>query len=174
MAKRATRLLTVLSLIIVTIGCDRVTKGIAAHSLAGRPRLSLASDCIRLEYSENQGGFLSLGAGWPHAARTAVFGLGTFLVLGILGIWILRGAIAGHGVLGPTLLWAGGVANLVDRLVQGRVVDFLNLGVGAVRTGIFNVADVAIMAASVLIITELAKSRSASSSGGSARRRTRG
>ena len=172
MAKPATRLLTVLSLVIVTIGCDRITKRIAADSLAGRPRLSLASDCIRLEYSENQGGFLSLGAGWPHAARTAVFGFGTFVVLAILGIWGCRGSIAGRGVLGLALLWAGGVANLMDRVVHGRVVDFLSVGVGPVRTGIFNVADVAITFGSALIIAELAISPGAKASGGSGRRRT--
>jgi signal peptidase II len=46
---------------------------------------------------------------------------------------------------------AGGVSNWVDRLVQGSVVDFLNVGIGPVRTGVFNVADMAIMLGAVLI-----------------------
>ena len=33
----------------------------------------------------------------------------------------------------------------VDRVVRGSVVDFINVGVGPLRTGIFNVADVAIL-----------------------------
>ncbi len=45
-----------------------------------------------------------------------------------------------------TLILAGGVGNLIDRVTNdGLVTDFLNIGVGAFRTGIFNVADVAVM-----------------------------
>ncbi len=40
---------------------------------------------------------------------------------------------------------AGGASNWIDRITRGSVVDFLNVGVGPVRTGVFNVADVAIM-----------------------------
>jgi signal peptidase II len=49
------------------------------------------------------------------------------------------------------LIVGGGVSNLVDRLrYGGYVVDFLNVGIGPVRTGIFNVADMAIMVGVVL------------------------
>ena len=44
------------------------------------------------------------------------------------------------------LIVGGGVSNLIDRLrYGGYVVDFLNVGIGSLRTGIFNVADMAIM-----------------------------
>ena len=42
------------------------------------------------------------------------------------------------------LVVAGGVGNLIDRIAAGYVIDFMNLGIGSLRTGIFNVADVAI------------------------------
>jgi signal peptidase II len=49
------------------------------------------------------------------------------------------------------LIVGGGVSNLIDRLrYGGYVVDFLNVGIGPVRTGIFNVADMAIMLGVVL------------------------
>ena len=39
-------------------------------------------------------------------------------------------------------LLAGGIGNLIDRVVNnGLGIDFINLGVGPVRTGIFSVAD---------------------------------
>jgi signal peptidase II len=53
--------------------------------------------------------------------------------------------------LGLVLFVAGGASNLIDRILQGRVVDFLNVGVGTLRTGVFNVADVAIMAGAALV-----------------------
>ena len=46
---------------------------------------------------------------------------------------------------------AGGVGNLVDRVREGYVVDFLNMGIGPVRTGIFNVADVCIVVGMALL-----------------------
>jgi len=49
------------------------------------------------------------------------------------------------------LIVGGGVSNLIDRVrYGGYVVDFLNVGIGPLRTGIFNVADMAIMAGVVL------------------------
>jgi signal peptidase II len=51
-----------------------------------------------------------------------------------------------------TLIVAGGAANLLDRLAYGAVVDFLNLGIGGrLRTGIFNVADLAIAAGAAVL-----------------------
>jgi signal peptidase II len=51
------------------------------------------------------------------------------------------------------LFVAGGASNLVDRIIYGMVIDFMNVGIGSLRTGIFNVADMAIMlGAGVLVI----------------------
>ena len=48
-------------------------------------------------------------------------------------------------LIGMALFVAGGSSNLLDRLTRGSVIDFMNVGIGPLRTGIFNVADVAIM-----------------------------
>jgi signal peptidase II len=37
---------------------------------------------------------------------------------------------------------SGGVGNIIDRILYGEVRDFLNIGIGSVRTGIFNAADI--------------------------------
>jgi signal peptidase II len=54
---------------------------------------------------------------------------------------------------------AGGASNWIDRLAFGRVVDFMNVGLGPLRTGIFNVADVAIMVGVGLLILGDARRR---------------
>jgi hypothetical protein len=56
-----------------TIACDRVTKHVASTTLAGTARQSFLADTVRLEYVENTGGFLSLGADLPPAIRTGLF-----------------------------------------------------------------------------------------------------
>jgi signal peptidase II len=50
------------------------------------------------------------------------------------------------------LFIAGGVSNWIDRVVHGSVVDFLNVGIGPIRTGVFNVADMAIMLGAVIVV----------------------
>ncbi|HEY9518344.1 MAG TPA: signal peptidase II, partial [Gemmatimonadales bacterium] len=54
--------------------------------------------------------------------------------------------------LGLYLILGAGLSNLWDRLLRGRVIDFLNVGIGPLRTGIFNLADVALMLGLVLIL----------------------
>jgi signal peptidase II len=142
--------------LVTTIGCDRVTKHVATTALAGAPVRSYMADTIRLEYVENTGGFLSLGANLPRGARTAVFTVGTGVMLVALAGAAVRLRWRGWPLLAVVLVVAGGASNWLDRLVRGSVVDFINVGVGPLRTGIFNIADVAIMAGiGVLLIAEL-------------------
>jgi signal peptidase II len=59
-------------------------------------------------------------------------------------------------IIAYSLLIAGGVGNLIDRLVfSGRVTDFIHISIGPFRTGIFNVADVAGMVGAGLFFFQL-------------------
>jgi len=145
---------------LFTIGCDRVTKHMAATTLAGMPSRSYLADTVRLAYVENPGGFLSLGATLPEGARTAVFTAVTGLTLAALVVIAIRYRWEGWTAIGLTLFVAGGGSNWIDRVMRGSVVDFLNVGVGPLRTGIFNVADVAIMlGATLVVVGEIRKNR---------------
>jgi signal peptidase II len=130
----------------MTVGCDRVTKHWAAASLAGAPDRSFLAGTLRLEYAENEGGFLSIGSNLRPSARLAIFSVATSLML--IGLLII--GIRYHGsywhLVALSLAFAGGASNLLDRITRGIVIDFVTLGVGDVRTGVFNLADVAILA----------------------------
>jgi signal peptidase II len=128
-----------------TIACDRVTKQVAATMLAGTPSRSFLADTCRLEYVENEGAFLGLGAEWPRPVRTALFSMGTGVLLCVMAAMAMRLHWPRPALLGLALFVAGGASNLLDRVTYGKVIDFMNVGLGPVRTGIFNVADVAIM-----------------------------
>ncbi len=147
-------------LVAGTIGGDRMTKHIAAQKLAGFPTRSYLADTFRLGYAENTGGFLSLGAGLPAPVRTILFTLatGVLLVLLIAAAW--RNGWDRWRTVALSLFIAGGASNWIDRFTTGMVVDFLNMGIGNLRTGVFNVADVAIMAGvALLFVTEIKTSR---------------
>jgi signal peptidase II len=152
MIRRTCGRLALLVAVVATIGCDRVTKHLATVALAGAPGRSYVADTIRLEYVENTGGFLSLGAAAPRAARTVLFTIGTGLMLLMLVRAAVRFRWHGWRLIGTGLILAGGASNWVDRVVRGSVVDFINVGVGPFRTGIFNVADVAIMLGATVLL----------------------
>lgn len=152
MTTRLWRRLALLVLIGTTVGCDRVSKHFAASTLAGEPRQSFLADTVRLEYAENTGAFLSFGDTWSSPARTGVFTIGTGLILCGMVAAAIRFRLSGPALVGLALYFAGGASNLVDRVMQGSVIDFMNVGVGPVRTGIFNVADMAILAGVALFV----------------------
>jgi signal peptidase II len=102
-------------------------------------------------YTENTGGFLGLGADLPRPARIAVFTIATGFALLLLVAVAVRDRFAGLSGIGLALFIAGGASNWIDRVLSGTVVDFLNVGIGPLRTGVFNVADVAIMVGAGLV-----------------------
>jgi len=138
-----------------TAGCDRVTKHLAVTALAGERHQSFLADTVRLQYHENPGAFLAFGASWSPVARTAVFQFGNALSLAIAGFLAARYRWSWLPRCGLVLFLAGGLSNLTDRIVIGSVIDFLNVGIGPLRTGIFNVADVAIMAGVAMVLWEV-------------------
>ena len=101
---------------------------------------------------QNGGAFLSLGANLPDAVRHAAFVL--FVPLALLLVCVLAwrsGATSRASLAGLALLAGGGLGNWLDRLMHdGLVTDFVSIGVGPLRTGIFNVADVCIVAGALL------------------------
>jgi signal peptidase II len=151
---RSWKPLALLVLVGWTVGCDRVTKHYAQTTWAGTPGRTFLADTVRVEYVENTGGFLSLGAELPPAVRTAVFTLGNGLLLLVTIVVAIRLRRTRWPLIGICLFISGGASNLIDRVAMGSVVDFLNVGIGPLRTGIFNVADVAIvMGMAVLVVS---------------------
>jgi len=146
----------VIFVLCLCVGCDRATKVAARNYLASSPAISYAGDVFRLQYAENKGAFLSLGARLPEKAGFwfLVVVPGLFL-LGILGyIFFVKEMRTGQ-LMAFTLILGGGLGNLYDRIFNdGRVIDFMNMGIGFVRTGIFNVADVVIMAGFGLLLLD--------------------
>jgi len=145
------------ALLIVLFICilfDQSTKYTAKHYLEGQGVYSFIGDTFRLGYSENTGAFLGLGSSLPEHIRTVIFsGLVALFLLAFLIYIIKSSSISKIGVVAGALIISGGLSNLIDRLVNnGAVIDFMNLGIGSLRTGIFNVADMAIMLGAFILI----------------------
>lgn len=154
MKKRQALIFTVM--LLATAGCDHAAKRIAQSTLGDSPPISLAADTVRFELASNSGAFLSLGAHLPAEVRVPLFVLLVPVLLIVVCTVLLRSStVQRHQVVGLGLLAGGGIGNWLDRLMHdGSVIDYVSLGLGSLRTGIFNVADVAVIAGVVLIMLQ--------------------
>jgi signal peptidase II len=143
--KKATLITSTLCL---CVGCDQVTKTAAQIHLPSSQPIYVMGDVFRFQYAINRGAFMGLGAGLSHPVR--FWALIVFAGVALIGmlrfVWVSQELNQPVSILGASLVIGGGLSNLIDRLLNnGAVVDFMNMGVGNLRTGIFNLADVAIM-----------------------------
>jgi signal peptidase II len=140
--------------ILSCVGCDQITKAVARESLVDSPARSFFWDLFRLQFAENYGAFLGMGSGLPESVRFWVFIITVGAVLLGIMVWTFFSRnLRPGGVVALSLVLGGGLSNLYDRVFNdGAVVDFLNLGLGGLRTGIFNIADVAISTGIILLL----------------------
>lgn len=152
--KSLSRAAVVVLTLISCVGCDQLSKAAARSWLSSGTLHSYLADSFRLQLTENPGSFLSLGAALPPPVRfwlfTAVVGV---LLLGLLGAALFASRLDRPRSVALGLIAGGGLSNLIDRLINdGRVTDFLNVGLGALRTGIFNVADMLILGGALALL----------------------
>ena len=147
------RLLAVLLVLLSTAGCDQATKHLARTELSQWRSSPFAGGLIELTLAENPGTFLSLGASLPEPIRHGLLTIGIGIGLTCLLAYLIRAAtLRWTSFLALTLVWAGGMSNLVDRFARkGLVTDFILLRVGPIHTGIFNLADLAIVAGLIIL-----------------------
>ena len=148
------RLATALVGALVWVIIDQSTKALFKHILAPGEVVSLLAGGLLVLPTYNHGAFLSFGAEMSDATRNLVFIYGVLAILvGLFG-WLVRSSRLGRvEVIAIACILGGGLGNLIDRCVyDGRVFDFLNMGIGHLRTGIFNVADIGISLGVVLLL----------------------
>jgi signal peptidase II len=148
------RFLLAAAILCSCIGCDQATKSLATHAFKNCPPQVLLGGTIRLQYAQNPGGFLSLGTNLPEEVRRWFFvGLNAAIMLAVLGVLVFRHNIPLPLFIALASVLAGGIGNLIDRVTNnGLVTDFINVGIGPLRTGIFNIADIAVTFGGIAVV----------------------
>jgi signal peptidase II len=146
------RLALSIFIVFATVAVDQWVKVIAFNSLRGRRPMAFLADTVVIEYAENRGAFLSLGAALSESFRFWIFVVGVFAILGYCIYTLLKSLRHLPSVIALALVIAGGIGNLIDRVMQGYVVDYVHMGFGSLRTGVFNIADVAISGGLILLV----------------------
>ncbi len=139
---------------LVIISLDQITKYFAQLALRGQPAQIYLGDFFRFDYAENPGAFLGMGDSLSHPTRFLIFTILVTAMMLVLAVILHLKKFTRSEAWAYSLVFAGGVGNVIDRAfrTEGKVIDFMNMGIGSLRTGIFNVADMAIMAGLILIL----------------------
>jgi signal peptidase II len=146
MKAKIIRSLVIFSVLVMSIGCDQISKRYVRERVNYDERISLISEVLTLTKVENSGAFLSLGDSLPDALRFITLSLLPLVILGFgLGYLIIKIMLPKRVVLGIAFVIGGGIGNIYDRLIYGSVTDFLHIDLGVVQTGVFNLADVSIL-----------------------------
>ena len=139
---------------LVIVVLDLITKLIAEATLLRTPGVSVLGDWFQLRLVYNPGAAFGLHLG-PYSrwifftiALVAVFVLHRMSRSSPPGDWFRQlalGRVAG-----------GAAGNLVDRIRSGRgVVDFFDVGIGALRWPTFNVADIAVSCGAIALVISM-------------------
>jgi signal peptidase II len=154
MAKKTSGLLMWLGIAIIILLLDQVTK-ITMSRLLVYGQSEVITPYFNLVMVYNQGAafsFLANSGGWQRW-----FFSGLAFVVSLVIIWMLwKNASQRLFCWSLSLILGGAVGNLIDRLIYGHVIDFLDFHIGTLHWPAFNVADSAItLGAALFVLDEL-------------------
>lgn len=135
---------------------DQVTKAAISTRFSLHESYTVIGGLFNLVYVMNPGAAFGFLAGASATFRYVFFSIVTFLALGLIIYYLLKNKSGSlMTVASLTLIFAGAVGNLIDRIRFGAVVDFLDFYIANSHWPAFNVADSAITVGAVLIIWEM-------------------
>lgn len=141
------RIAIITAVIFVNIGCDQVSKTVVRHHVEYNEQISLIDGFLTLTKVENTGAFLSLGNQLPPAVKVILLNIFPLLAMLAAIVFVVRYVKMSKMLLvGVCFMIGGGIGNLYDRILHGSVTDFMHMKFGIFQTGVFNMADVSIMA----------------------------
>ncbi len=126
---------------VLVFGLDRVTKQLVSTRMVLGESHEVIGDAVRISYVRNTGAAFGL---LPE--RTTLLSVLSVLAVAAI-VYYYRFILARSPLVAATLgmQLGGAIGNLVDRLGQGYVVDFVDVGIGGLRFWAFNVADSSIV-----------------------------
>ena len=138
------RISLILLIIATVILIDQYTKIWAVENIKNHPSTEYLNNFFKLVYAENTGAFLGTGSDLsPNISFWVLKILPLLVLLALFAYLLFHKSMPRPITIAFSMVVGGGISNIVDRFLNdGHVVDFMNMGIGSLRTGIFNFADV--------------------------------
>jgi signal peptidase II len=141
---------------LIVVGLDRWSKRLVTAHVRMYAHIQVIPGFFRITHTENTGAAFSLFADSTSHWKTAMligFSLVAMVIVTVL-LWKQTRALTITGIA-LSLILGGAVGNLWDRVVSGRVVDFLLVYVKQYEWPVFNLADSAIVVGAALLVLEI-------------------
>ncbi len=136
--------------------CDRMTKWLVAQKIALSDSVDVIPGIFRLTHVQNQGAAFGLFADYPSEWKAAMLILFSVAALAVVSALLWKnGKALNATAVALSLVFGGALGNLWDRVVSGRVIDFLDFYFGSHHWPAFNIADSAIVAGALLLLSEI-------------------
>jgi signal peptidase II len=145
---------------VAVFGLDRLTKWLIEAHVSFTDTYRILPGFFDIVHSENRGvafGLFNDGASNWSTGLLSLFALVAVLVIAAL-LWN-AGRLDRLSLAGLSLILGGAAGNLFDRIVWGRVTDFLEFYISDYHWPTFNVADSAIVIGSSLLLIELLRAK---------------
>lgn len=152
-SKRLIRTALILLVLAFNIGCDQVSKSMVRNKVGPFEKVGFLYNHITLQHVENTGAFLSMGDNLSGVLRLLLLNiLPLIAVIAGLVYILIKPDMKPIPLLGIIMIIGGGFGNIYDRIARGSVTDFFHINFVIFQTGVFNVADMSIMAGMFIIL----------------------
>jgi signal peptidase II len=135
---------------------DRITKWVIVQTIPLEDVIPVIPGFFRLTHLENTGAAFSLFADSTSPFKTALLVAFSLAALSVVAVLLWRSRNEFNLItLSLSLILGGALGNLWDRLVNGKVTDFLDFYLGIHHWPPFNVADSAIVIGALLLLSRM-------------------
>ena len=142
-------MIIILSIIFIII--DQLFKIIVVNNLTNNKSIEVIKSFFYLTYTNNKGAAFSILTG-----RRILLILVALIVIGVLIYYVRKNKIEGKvNKIALSLVIGGSIGNLIDRILRGAVIDFIDVKIFGYNFPIFNLADTFIVIGVFLLIIEM-------------------
>lgn len=141
-----------LSVVVV----DQASKLWAVRSLAGQVPMTIVENFFHLTHHRNAGGVFGLFAGSTFMEKRVFFIAATILALALIAYYVREfGGESLPALVGLSLISGGAIGNLIDRILYGEVIDFIDWHWYEHHWPTFNIADSGITVGTTLLLVTM-------------------
>ena len=142
-------MIIILSIIFIII--DQLSKIIVVNNLTNNKSIEVIKSFFYLTYTNNKGAAFSILTG-----RRILLILVALVVIGVLIYYVRKNKIEGKvNKIALSLVIGGSIGNLIDRILRGAVIDFIDVKIFGYNFPIFNLADTFIVIGVFLLVIEM-------------------
>ena len=138
-----------IGMIVAIVALDQWSKWLVKTSYDLYHSEPIIQGFFHFTYVTNDG--MAFGLSFPGGKQVLLFV--TLILTGVI-IWMLWKEKNSHNLIryGLSFILSGAIGNMIDRMLYGKVVDFLDIMIGDFHWYIFNVADSAVTIGMILFI----------------------